>query len=85
MHAGFDGQARHVEVEVVRNGAHHGVAVAHGAQHGGVVANVKRCGKQPRARKWRQKLGKVTNVHIGEPHLRDLLILQQVVRARRAL
>jgi len=34
---------------------------------------------------WRQKLGKMANMDIGEPDLCNIFILQEIIGARRSL
>jgi hypothetical protein len=42
MHAGFNRQLCHVEIEVVRQRAHHGLHAIHRRADGGVILHVER-------------------------------------------
>src|SRR5262249_34539839 len=81
----LDGESRHVVVEVVWNGAHHRVTLAHHAEDGVVIAHVERRRQQPRPRERRQELRQVADVKIRQTNLGYLFILQQVVGTRRPL
>ena len=85
VHTGFDGEPRHVEVEVVRNRAHHRVAFAHHAEDRVLVAHVERRRKQATTRVWREKVGQMADLQISESNLFDFFVLQQIVGASRAL
>ncbi len=85
MHPGLDREAGHVVVEVVRNRAHHRVALAHRAEDGGMVAHVERGGQEPRTRERGQKLRQVAGVAVSQANLFDVAVLKQVVRAGRTL
>jgi hypothetical protein len=85
--------ARHVQVEVVRQRAHHRVALAHQRAHRLAVARVERRGHEARApgadgRRVgvrREEGRELADVQVGEPHLLHVGILQQVEGAGRAL
>jgi len=74
-----------LQIEVIRNGAHRRVALTHQRQHRRAVAHVERRGDQPRAGVRREKGREVIEVQIGEPDLRHLGILQQIIRTCRTL
>ncbi len=85
MHAGFDGEARQLEIEVVGNRAHHRVAFTHDGAGRRRIADVEPRGNQPLSGIRGEKLGKMVHVQVGDPHLGDIGILQEIVGAGRAL
>ena len=85
MRAGLDGQPRHLEVEVVRQRAHDGVASAHQRQDGFAIADVERRRNQPSARIRGEKGRKTSDMEISETNLADGVVLQEIKGARRTL
>ena len=81
VHAGLHRELGERAVEVVGNGAHHGVHLAHEAEHGLVVAHVERCGDQAMAGVRCEKRRQMIDLEVGEADLRHLGVLQQVIGA----
>jgi hypothetical protein len=68
MGPGLDREAAHFEVEVIRQGAHHGLDPLHGRADGGVVAPVERDEPEPRiGPAGLEKGGQRADVEVGEP------------------
>jgi len=85
VNAGFDGETRHLVVEVVRDRAHHRVALAHEAAHSVQIADVERRRQQSPAGVRCEKVWKVADLQISQSNLLDFLVLQQIKRASGAL
>ena len=82
MHAGVDGEPRHLEIEVVGERAHHRACAGHFGARRGMIAHVQCDHLQPRRpdppREERRKCA--GGVAIGEHDFADRGILQQVIR-----
>ncbi len=78
-------QARQIQVEVVRDGAHHRIRLAHQCRRRLMIAHVERRGDETPARMGRQKLRKLAQVEVGEPDFAHFRVLQQIESTRRAL
>jgi hypothetical protein len=85
MNAGLDRELGEIEVEIVRDGAHHRVAVPHRPKHRVAIANVQGSRQQSRSGVRREERRKVSRVKIGEPNRSDVLVLQQVIGTRATL
>ena len=75
MYSGLDGQARQLEVKIVGNGAHHGVAFTHDGTRRIGVADIEPSRDQSLPGIGREKLGEVIDVQVSEPHLGHIGIL----------
>ena len=76
VHACVHGQARHVEIEVIRNRAHHGIAFAHQPAHRVLVTYVDGRGQKAATRVGGEEMGKMADLQIRKSYLLDLLVLQ---------
>ena len=81
----FDGKRGEFEVEVVRNGAHGRVGLAHKGEHRFLVADIERSEDQTFAGIRCEKLRQVARVQIGQPDFRHFRVLEQIIRTRGAL
>ena len=82
---GLDGELREIEIEVVRDRAHHGVRVLHQREHGVAVADVDRRRDQPLPRVLVEELRQVVGVLVGEADFGHFGILEQIIGTGRAL
>jgi hypothetical protein len=85
MDAGLHGELRQLEVEIVGDGAHHGIGLAHQRQNRFLVAHIQRCEDQTLARIGGEELREVAGVEIGQPHNLHIGILQKIICTRGAL
>ncbi len=76
MNARLDGELRERKVEVVRDGAHDGVALTHEREYCFASANVESCRKEARPGIRRQESRNVFDVQVGEPNLANVGILK---------
>src|SRR4029079_3153410 len=74
-----------VEIEVVGYRAHYGIGFAHQGADGFMIANVERSRNETLSRVGREEIGQVACVQVGQPAFRDFVVLQQIIRACRAL
>ena len=85
VHTRLDSELSELEVEVVRDRTHRGVALPHQREHRFLVAHVERREDQALTGVRRQKLWQVACVQIGQPDFSHFGILEQIIRTRRAL
>jgi hypothetical protein len=82
---GVRGHAGEIEIEVVGNRAHRGVSLTHEGAHRLVIADVEMRGDEATSRVRREEIGKMVDPNVGEPYLRDVGVLEQIVGARGPL
>ncbi len=85
VNAGFDRALGKIQVEVVRNRAHHRVALAHQRQHGLAITDVERRRNEPRSRQRLEKRRQVIEVEVSQADEADVRILEQIIGAGRTL
>ena len=67
VHARVHRAHRHVVVEVIREGAHHGIAIPHQRRHSVAVSHVERRRNQPMTGILREKRRQVADANVFEP------------------
>jgi uncharacterized protein len=85
VNAGFNGHARSIEVEVVRQSAQDGIGVAHQGQDAIMIAHIEVCGDESRTLIGPQKTREMVEPNSGEPNLAHVWSLQEIISAGRAL
>ena len=85
VNARFNSERRQIEIQVVRDRAHHGVGLAHQRQDRFPVADIERGEDETLARIRREKMRQVACVQIGQPDFLHFRVLEQIICARGAL
>jgi hypothetical protein len=85
VHAGVGGMSRDFEVEVVRERAHDGVALAHERADGVAIAHIDGRRDQLAARIGSEEIGEVIRVEVRQADFGHIGLLEQIIGARGAL